>query len=76
MKNMKETFKENDIEYRPVVSGNLMKQPFLKNYKLSTKKEKTTVDIVHTQGVYIGNNHFVDDKDMEFLENIIRNIHE
>lgn len=76
MKNMKETFKEHGIEYRPVVSGNLMKQPFLKDYKLSTKKEKTTVDIVHTQGVYIGNNHFVDDKDMEFLENIIRNIHE
>lgn len=76
MKNMKETFKEHGIEYRPVVSGNLMRQPFLKDYKLSTKKEKTTVDIIHTQGVYVGNNHFVDDEDMEFLENIIRNIHE
>jgi CDP-6-deoxy-D-xylo-4-hexulose-3-dehydrase len=76
MKNMKETFKEHGIEYRPVVSGNLMRQPFLKNYELSTEKEKTTVDIIHTQGVYIGNNHFVDDEDMEFLENIIRNIHE
>ena len=76
MKNMKEVFKENGIEYRPVVSGNLMKQPFLKNYTLDLNKEKNTVDIVHTQGVYIGNSHFVNDRDMEFLENIIRNIHE
>ena len=76
MKNMKQVFKENGIEYRPVVSGNLMKQPFLKNYTLDLNKEKNTVDIVHTQGVYIGNSHFVNDRDMEFLENIIRNIHE
>ncbi len=76
MKNMKKVFKENGIEYRPVVSGNLMQQPFLKNYKLDLEKEKNAVDIVHTQGVYIGNNHFVSDKDMEYLENIIRNIHE
>lgn len=76
MQNMKKVFKDNEIEYRPVVSGNLMKQPFLKNYKLDLEKEKNTVDIVHTQGVYIGNNHFVNDTDMRFLENIIRNIHE
>ena len=76
MQNMKKVFKENLIEYRPVVSGNLMKQPFLKDYKLELDKEKTTVDIIHTQGVYIGNNHFVDDKDMNFLENIIGTINE
>ena len=76
MQNMKKVFKENLIEYRPVVSGNLMKQPFLKDYKLELDKEKTTVDIIHTQGVYIGNNHFVDDEDMNFLENIIGTINE
>jgi CDP-6-deoxy-D-xylo-4-hexulose-3-dehydrase len=76
MQNMKNVFKEHGIEYRPVVSGNLMKQPFLKDYKLAVEKERNTVDIIHEQGVYVGNNHFVSDDDMDFLQEIIRNIDE
>lgn len=32
-------FKENYIEYRPLVAGNLLRQPFLKNYKFEYEKD-------------------------------------
>jgi CDP-6-deoxy-D-xylo-4-hexulose-3-dehydrase len=68
---LRDTFKKNDIEYRPIVSGNLLAQPFLKGYQLETTKKITNLDIIQNQGIYIGNNHFVTEKDMEFLKNII-----
>lgn len=71
---MKETFNENGIEYRPVVAGNLLAQPFLKDYKIETDKERTNADLVHSQGVYIGNSHFVTIKDMEFLKQVVEKI--
>jgi CDP-6-deoxy-D-xylo-4-hexulose-3-dehydrase len=71
---MKETFIENGIEYRPVVAGNLLAQPFLKDYKIETDKEKTNAELVHSQGVYIGNSHFVTVKDMEFLKQVVEKI--
>jgi CDP-6-deoxy-D-xylo-4-hexulose-3-dehydrase len=69
MEKMKYSFIRNGIEYRPIVSGNLLKQPFLKDYRLE-KNSSNTIDIVHDQGVYIGNNHFVTEKDMAFLEKV------
>jgi len=71
---MKETFAKNGIEYRPVVSGNLLRQPFLKKYSLEGKAPYT-VDLVHDQGVYIGNNHFITDNDMNFLEQVVEEIY-
>jgi CDP-6-deoxy-D-xylo-4-hexulose-3-dehydrase len=71
---MKETFAENGIEYRPVVAGNLLAQPFLNGYKIETSKDRTNADLVHTQGVYIGNNHFVTEKDMAFLKQVVEKI--
>ena len=65
MLQLKKIFKECNIEYRPIVSGNLLNQPFLQNYKLSGAKSKGSfnVDILHNNGVYIGNNHFIKDND-------------
>jgi CDP-6-deoxy-D-xylo-4-hexulose-3-dehydrase len=71
---MKETFAENGIEYRPVVSGNLLAQPFLKDYKIETDKERTNAELVHSQGVYIGNSHFVTVEDMQFLKQVVEKI--
>ena len=75
MKLMKKSFVKNKIEYRPVVSGNLLRQPFLKGYSIEGKGP-FNVDIVHDQGVYIGNSHFVNDIDMKFLENVVGEIYE
>lgn len=59
------------IEYRPVVGGNLLRQPYLKNYSISGKRENLNVDIIHENGIYIGNNQFVSKKDMDLLETIL-----
>lgn len=75
MELMKVSFVKNKIEYRPVVSGNLLSQPFLKGYAIQGKGP-FNVDLVHKQGVYIGNNHFVTNADMKFLENVVGEIHE
>lgn len=72
---LKESFTKNGIEYRPVVSGNLLRQPFLKGYSIEGKGPHN-VDIVHNQGVYIGNNHFVTEDDMEFLDDVVGEIYD
>jgi CDP-6-deoxy-D-xylo-4-hexulose-3-dehydrase len=66
-----EIFNKYKIEYRPVVGGNLLRQPYLKNYTISCKKQNLNVDLIHENGVYIGNNQFVSQKDMNLLENIL-----
>lgn len=74
MLKMKEAFTLHGIEYRPVVSGNLLAQPFLKDYKMETQKETSNAEIIHNQGVYIGNNHFINDRDMYYLNDVIKDI--
>ena len=73
---MKDTFAKHRIEYRPVVAGNLLAQPFLKDYKIETTKKRTNADIIQTQGVYIGNNHFVTESDMKFLDKVVGEIND
>ena len=74
MKAMKEVFDKHGIEYRPVVAGNLLTQPFLKDYKIDTKRTVTNADTINNQGVYIGNNHFVTEKDMAYLKQVVGEI--
>jgi CDP-6-deoxy-D-xylo-4-hexulose-3-dehydrase len=66
-------FKKHGIEYRPVVSGNLLKHPFLKKYNIETDSPHNA-DILHDVGVYIGNNHFVNDNDLLLLETILKGL--
>ena len=63
-------FTEYGVEYRPIVGGNLLKQPYLRNYKARVPN----ADILHSNGIYIGNNQFVNEKDMYWLENILGEI--
>lgn len=63
----------NGIEYRPVVGGNLLKQPYL-NYEVECSSDNLNVDIVHENGIYIGNNQFVDVSNLSILEDILQQI--
>lgn len=65
-------FEKYKIEYRPVVSGNLLKQPFLSGYDLGIKN--SNVDILHEKGVYIANNHFVGGREFNILEKILKQL--
>lgn len=59
--------KDYKIEYRPVVGGNLLKQPFLSAYRADCPN----ADILHERGLYIGNSHFVNDYHLEMLSEIL-----
>ena len=74
MQFLKKEFDKNGIEHRPIIGGNLLRQPFLKNYNIDTQKEKLNVDFVHDNGVYLGNNHFIGDKEIKLLEFILEKL--
>lgn len=62
---------ENGIEYRPVVGGNLLRQPYL-NYEICSNKEgPLNVDLIHENGIYIGNSQFVGLDHLELLSDIL-----
>ena len=69
-KQLIDIFDKYGIEYRPVVGGNLLKQPYL-DYEICSESKELNVDIIHENGVYIGNNQFVGDKEMNLLDKII-----
>jgi CDP-6-deoxy-D-xylo-4-hexulose-3-dehydrase len=66
-------FEENQIEFRPVVGGNLLRQPYL-NYKILQEDEFKYADIIHENGVYLGNSQFVTDKNIKVLKKIIKEL--
>ena len=58
------------IETRPIISGNLLRQPFLKSY--FRRKEFPNAELIHTNGFYIGNNQFINDKRLAKLEKFLQ----
>lgn len=58
-----------EIESRPIVTGNLLKQPFLKSFSVPGKFPNA--NFIHTNGFYIGNNQFVDEKRLYYLKNAL-----
>lgn len=66
-------FDNYSVEYRPIVGGNLLKQPYL-NYQIDSNIGVLNADIIHENGVYIGNSQFVTDKNMKVLKNILSEI--
>lgn len=73
-KKMKDVFDANGVEHRPIVGGNLLRQPFLKDYKFGTPRKNANVDLLNDNGVYIGNSHFVTDRDMDWLARTLGDI--
>jgi CDP-6-deoxy-D-xylo-4-hexulose-3-dehydrase len=67
-------FEKYGIEYRPIVGGNLLKQPYLNMYSIEGNCKEYNVDIVHENGVYIGNNQFITNANMEFLSRILQEL--
>ena len=55
------------VEHRPIVSGNLLRQPFLAEHSAECVK----ADVAHERGLYIGNNHFVDESNFHMLDEIL-----
>jgi CDP-6-deoxy-D-xylo-4-hexulose-3-dehydrase len=68
--NFEKELKKQRIESRPFIAGNLLRQPFLKNYLVS---DCVNADFLHTNAIYIGNNQFVTMGRLKKLEIILRN---
>lgn len=69
-KKLTNLLKQYRIEYRPVVAGNLLRQPYLKN-KYDLTEDYKNADILHSNGIYVGNNQFVTEKDIKLLDKIL-----
>ena len=68
---LKKQFDLHKIEYRPIVGGNLLNQPFLKDYSFGYEKTNYNVDLLQEFGLYVGNSQYVGDKEFEVLEKIL-----
>ena len=61
---------ERGVETRPLCSGNLLRQPFLKNYSIEIEW-LPNVDYLHNNGFFIGNNHLITNDEIKVLEEYI-----
>lgn len=69
---LQNALKKLDIEYRPIIGGNLLSQPCFSQYGKAC--DYTNAEIVHQNGFYIGNNQFVDDKRLQMLKSTIEEV--
>lgn len=53
-----EAFKEAEIECRPIVTGNFLKNPVIEHLDHSVGSTITAADHVDVNGVFVGNHHF------------------
>ena len=64
-------FDSNLIEIRPIVSGNMMNQIFIKKY-VQKKHLLPNAEIIHNQGFYFGNNPDLSKSEIKILTDTIR----
>jgi len=58
------------VEYRPIVGGNLLLQPFLSKHKIEAGSDMN-VQILNDNGVYLGNNQHVGEAEMSILADVL-----
>ena len=57
------------IESRPLISGNLLRQPFLERFY--RQGDFPNADFIHNNAFYVGNNQFVDDTRLSVLAELM-----
>ena len=66
-------FDREGIEIRPIISGNITKQPFYKKY-YNQEFELKNCDIVHNQGFYFGINPSMKSEEIKIVTKILNQI--
>jgi len=64
---------KNGIETRPVMAGNISKQPVAKILKFKKSQSLKNSDYIHTNSFVIGNHHEIDEPKREFIADVIIN---
>ena len=62
---------KNKVEYRPIVTGNFVKNDVLKYFDYSIHKKLKNADHLHDNGFFVGNSHEELSKNIEFLKKIL-----
>lgn len=70
---LKSALTASGIEYRPIVGGNLLLQPFLSRYKIEAGSDMN-VQILNDNGLYLGNNQHVGENEMALLSEVLNKI--
>ena len=69
-----EKFKENEIESRPIVAGNFMKNPVIKYLDYIDNKDYNVAYYIHDNGLFIGNDVRDLKENIDMVYNIIKDI--
>ena len=67
---LEEILNQSGVETRPLCSGNLLRQPFLRDYNLEIDRSPS-VDFLHENGFFIGNNHLITHDEVTEMEDLI-----
>jgi len=72
---IKKKFIKAEIEVRPIISGNIQKQPVLINKNPIMKKNRKlpNADMIHECGFYIPNNPELTDEEIQHIIDVIKN---
>ena len=62
---------KNKVEYRPIVTGNFVKNDVLKYFDYSIHKKLKNADHLHDNGFFVGNSHEELSKNIKFLKKIL-----
>ena len=62
---------KNKIEYRPIVTGNFVKNDVLKYFDYSIHEELKNADHLHDNGFFVGNSHEELSDNIEFLRKVL-----
>ena len=69
---VKKIFENANVEIRPIVAGNMAKQPFFTKNVKNQNFNLENSDIVHDFGLYFPNNPELNDEDMDILINLVK----
>jgi len=64
---------KNGIETRPIMTGNITKQPVAKYLKFKKSKNLKNSDYIHENSFLFGNHHGIGEKQRKFIADIITN---
>ena len=63
--------KRNGIAVRPIVAGNFTRNPVMKHMPHAPLSPLPNADIVHENGLFIGNHHYEMKKEFELLHDTL-----
>jgi len=64
--------KENNIDCRPIVTGNFTRNEVMKFFNYEIHKELKNADYLHNKGFFVGNSHICLEKEIKYLKKIFK----